>query len=79
MIDPKSPVWEEYDDAASWCAERGIAGNDGDPLPDNLSADCFWAINDDPEAFAERIRATAYARSMEAHNSDTDTEGGRDD
>lgn len=54
-------VWSEYDSAAEWCAKRGIRGNVGDRLPLNLSGLCLNLIAEDPEAFAERIRATAYA------------------
>jgi hypothetical protein len=57
----------EYDAAADWCARRGIKGDVGDPLPDGLSAACLEAIQDDPDAFQERVRATAYAISMEGH------------
>lgn len=60
------PTWGEYDSAAEWCARRGLKGADGDPLPPMLSADCLALINDDPEAFGERVRATAYALAMEA-------------
>lgn len=57
-------LWREYDAAAEWCARRGIAGNIGDPLPELLSGDCAALINDDPEAFSERVRQTAYALAM---------------
>ena len=52
--------WHEYDSAAEWCAKRGIEGNPGDPLPENVSAAVCLLIDDDPEAFQQRIRETAY-------------------
>ena len=58
-------VWIEYDAAADWCARRSIAGRIGDSLPMNVSAECLSLINDDPEAFAERVRETAYANAQE--------------
>lgn len=57
-------AWHEYDMAALWCAERGIAGNPGDALPTNTSVRCLELINDDTDAFAERVRASAYQLSM---------------
>lgn len=57
-------VWTEYDAAAEWVAARGGKGELGEPLPECLSATCAQLISDDPEAFAERVRATAYARAM---------------
>lgn len=63
--------WTEYDRAAEWCAKhhpdlavRGHA-RDGDlPLPANLSPEARALIEDDPEAFAARVRSTAYALAM---------------
>lgn len=57
--------WAEYDSAADWCAKRGLQGAAGDPLPENLSAVVFAAINEDPEAFARRVREAAYAIARE--------------
>lgn len=56
---------EEYDAAAEWCAARGYKGEAGDPLPDNMAANgaLRW-IQADPEAFAQRVREFAYAKSM---------------
>ena|SRR5690242_2971795 len=53
--------WQEYDDAARWCAVRGIKGVDGDRLPELLSAEVYAEICQNPEEFRERIRLTAYA------------------
>lgn len=58
-------TWTEYDSTAEWCARRKIKGNMGDPLPANLSAECVALICDDPDAFAQRVRETAYALAME--------------
>jgi len=60
-------AWEEYDDAAKWCAKRGYSGDVGSPLPPMLSWRTFQLIQADPEAFAERVKATAYALAMEQH------------
>jgi len=57
-------VWQEYDAAADWCAVRGLKGKLGDPLPELLSTEAHKLINDDPEAFEERVRLAAYARAM---------------
>ena len=62
------PYWAEYDAAADWCAARGLKGAIGDPLPENMSADAVQAIADDPDAFADRVRASAYRRAMLKHN-----------
>lgn len=61
-------VWQEYDWAADWCAARGYNGQCGSPLPRNLSDRAKREIDNDPEAFAERVRACAYARAMEHMN-----------
>lgn len=61
--------WQIYDSCAEWCAKRGLKGNIGDPLPNLLSREVERLINDDPEAFAERVRQTAYALAMEKHAS----------
>lgn len=57
-------AWLEYDAAADWCAARGIRGTIKDPLPENLSNRAMELINIDPEAFEDRARAMAYARSQ---------------
>ena len=54
----------EYDAAAEWCAKRGLKGSPGDPLPAMLSPGVLDAINEDPGAFEERVRSTAYALAM---------------
>ena len=59
---------EEYEQAAAWCAERGIAGNLGDPLPSPLATEVCEAIGADPEAFKECVRRHAYARAMDSLN-----------
>lgn len=55
----------EYDDAALWCAKRGLSGLEGTPLPSLLSVSTYAEINEHPEEFAARVRATAYALAME--------------
>ena len=61
-------VWTEYDNAADWCATRGLTGKAGDALPALISAECLREINDDPEAFERRVRQHAYARAMDKLN-----------
>ena len=56
-------AWEEYDSAAEWCAIRSKKGTAGDLLPTGLSAEASYLINEDPDAFSERVRASAYALS----------------
>lgn len=58
-------AWNEYDFAAEWCAKRGISGETGSELPRNLSIEAFKLINDDIDAFVERVRGTTYALAME--------------
>lgn len=63
----KAPkLWREYDFCAEWCAKRGLTGKVGEPLPELLSDDVFALINDDTDAFAERVRSMAYALAMES-------------
>ena len=57
-------VWREYDSAAEWCAKRGLKGAVGEPLPHLISGETVDMINDDPDAFQERVRQTAYALAM---------------
>ncbi len=57
-------AWIEYDSAAEWCARRGLKGNIGDPLPNLMSGAAVALINEDPDAFADRVRLTAYALAM---------------
>lgn len=61
----------EYDNAAEWCARRGLKGKPGDALPENMSSDgaLKW-IQDDPEAFQVRVREMAYGIAMENTNID---------
>jgi hypothetical protein len=56
--------WVDYDGAAEWCAQHGHEGNAGDPLPDGLSGEVALAIEEDREAFQERVKAFAYAIAM---------------
>ena len=58
-------VADEYESAAEWCANRGLIGADGDPLPEGLSVACHDEILADTYAFGERVRAYAYALAME--------------
>lgn len=60
-------IWSEYDSAAEWCAKRKHSGDVGSPLPTNLSNECLAEINADPEAFAIRVKDTAYALAMAEH------------
>jgi len=57
--------WAEYDAAASQLAQEGKKGEIGCPLPANMSVVAVALINDDPEAFQERVRLSAYALAME--------------
>jgi hypothetical protein len=56
--------WAEYDAAAEWCAKHGFKGDVGDPLPNLMSKETVELINADPEAFADRVRLTAYSLAM---------------
>jgi hypothetical protein len=58
--------WSEYDSAAEYLAKRGLRGEIGDPLPMNMTPQAVALINEDPDAFQERVRATAYALAMES-------------
>lgn len=57
---------QEYDAAAEWCAKRGLKGDSGCPLPNLMDSRVVEAINEDPDAFAERVRLFSYAMAMEA-------------
>ena len=57
--------WQEYDSAAFYMAKRGRHGKPGEALPMGLSKECLDEIKKNPEAFEERVRASAYAISME--------------
>jgi hypothetical protein len=59
-------AWSEYDSAALWCAKRGFRGEEGGPLPEGLSAEAFQLINEDVEAFQERVRGAAYGLAIDA-------------
>ena len=59
-------AWQEYDKAAEWCAKRGLKGEAGDPLPSLMMVRTAELIHADPESFAVRVNAIAYARAMEA-------------
>ena len=60
----ETSVWAEYDSAAKWQAARGLDGSLGSKLPEGLSVACAAMIGEDPEAFAERVRAFRYALAM---------------
>jgi hypothetical protein len=57
-------AWQEYDEAAMELARKGLKGKIGDPLPNLMSAEAVNLINDDPEAFQERVRLSAYSLAM---------------
>lgn len=71
----KYSYWAEYDSAAEWCAKRELAGKVGDPLPVGLSTGAKQLIDNDPEAFQDRVRSTAYALAMEKTASRFETTG----
>jgi hypothetical protein len=50
----------EYDACALWCAERGLGGKAGDPLPELITPEVLEEINGDTDAFEERVREMAY-------------------
>ena len=60
-----SNVTSEYEHAAEWCAERGLKGTFGDPLPPLIADTVKQEIDDNPEAFEARVNDYAYALSME--------------
>jgi hypothetical protein len=61
--------WAEYDSAAWQLACQGKNGSLGDALPENLSPEALKLINEDIEAFQERVRLSAYAiASIRAEN-----------
>jgi hypothetical protein len=62
-VDPDS--WTAYDEAARWCAERGLSGAPGTKLPETFSAVVLAEIAEHPDEFEERVRGFAYARAME--------------
>ena len=59
-----SPAWAEYDSAAKYLADKGLTGAPGDPLPALLSTEVHNLVNDDIEAFQQRVNDFAYANSM---------------
>jgi len=65
MSDYEMAAWAELDAAADWCAARGFTGGVGTPRPHGLSVGASALVDDDPDAFAERVREHAYARAME--------------
>jgi hypothetical protein len=64
MHQAESDAWLEYDLVANDLARRGRKGEIGDPLPNLISSACDKLIQDDPEAFKERVRMSAYALAM---------------
>ena len=65
IMSDERAVWSEYDAAAACVAQRGGTGAEGERLPALISGRCLEEINADPEAFAARVRATAYAIARE--------------
>lgn len=59
-------AWDEYDSAAEYLAKRGRKGLAGEALPEGLSDRTARLIDEDPEAFARRVREYAYAQGMES-------------
>ena len=66
-------AWQEYDYAADWCARRGLRGGIGDRLPEGLSEKAKSFIDDDPEAFEQRVTDFAYATAMLSQEADDDS------
>ena len=64
MEEGTAEAWLAYDMVANDLARRGLKGEIGDPLPNLISSACNKLILDDPEAFAERVRMSAYALAM---------------
>lgn len=65
----EAAAWAEYESAAGWCAKReGTKGVIVGRLPEMISSRCLDLIEADPEAFEERVRATAYGMAMERRN-----------
>ncbi len=59
---------DEYEHCAEMCAVRGLKGEAGDLLPENISRECFDAIAADPAEFQARIRQYAYGLAMNRLN-----------
>lgn len=68
FIPSDSPLWGEYDNAAVWCAKRGLTGDIGDMLPIGTSHAVVLEINNDVDAFKQRVNDCAYAIAMNKHN-----------
>ncbi len=64
---PPLDDWTEYDALALWCAKHQVTGYPGTKLPTMVSAHAMRQIEDDPEAFAVRVRACAYELAMDSH------------
>lgn len=64
-------AWIEYDAIATSLARRGEPCRIGTALPPLVSMEAVALIEDDPEAFMERVRAIAYGIAMERINGDT--------
>lgn len=65
----EAAMWREYDMAANWCAQKGLQGKPGDPLPSCLGGDVLKEINEHQEEFQDRVRQSAYALAQEKSNS----------
>ena len=61
-------AWTEYDYLAEWCAKHGKDGSFGTVLPDGVSAQAMDLINEDVDAFMERVRSFRYAQCMNRRN-----------
>jgi hypothetical protein len=58
-------VWREYDQIAEDMAKRGLTGEVGQPLPMYISTLAYNMINDDLEAFQQRVKDCAYMLAMQ--------------
>jgi hypothetical protein len=58
-------AWIEYEAAADQLAREGKKGEIGCPLPANMTPEALALINNDPDAFAARVKACAYAQAQE--------------
>lgn len=59
MLTPEQA--NEWQDAATWCAKRGLTGKVGDPLPELLSDAVVREIAEYPDEFQAEVRLAAYA------------------
>ena len=61
MVDnrPEALFWKEYDLVCEYMAKHD------NNMPDLISESCMRLINEDTDAFMDRVNCYAYARSME--------------